>query len=337
MAGGIHKSERELTQPVDLCLPNGRLNPAAVGWSRHPLHRANLRGWGRNKRFEYWCVTTPEIAVAINVSHGDYRVTLATFFLDIAKVEAFSQAEIHWLPRDRTPAMPERSGQGDTIGRGDAMQIAMRATPTGVRLEADTPRLKVALDVTDGPQFESMSVVVPWDDKRFQYTRKANCLPVTGHVVADGRRYEVGGPDAYATLDHGRGRWPYSIVWNWGSGSGRCGGHEIGLQFGAKWTDGTPSTENSLKIDGRVEKISQELDWIYDRSNWMAPWRIEGDRVRLVFAPLYDRIADFDRFIVCSKEHQVFGWFDGEVTRESGEVVRVERLFGWVEEVHRRW
>ncbi len=101
MAAGPDRNEREITQPVDLCLPNGRLNPDAVGWTRRPLHRANLKGWGRNKRFEYWCVTSPDLVCAINVSHGDYRVTLATFFLDIATRQGFSQAEIHWLPRGR--------------------------------------------------------------------------------------------------------------------------------------------------------------------------------------------------------------------------------------------
>jgi hypothetical protein len=337
MAGGVHKSEPEITAPVDLCRPDGRLNPAAVGWSRRPLHRCNLQGWGRNKRFEYWCVTTPDLAVALNVSHGDYRVTLATFFLDIATKQGFSQAEIHWLPRGRCDPMSERSGQGDTVGRGDAMRIEMRQTAVGVKLFADTPRLKIDLDVVDGPDRECMGVVVPWDDIRFQYTRKANCLPVSGRVVVDGVTRDIGGPDAFATLDHGRGRWPYSITWNWASGSGRSGGRTIGLQLGAKWTYGTPSTENSINIDGRVEKISQEHDWTYDRADWLKPWRIEGERVRLVFTPIYDRIADFDRLIVCSKEHQVFGWFDGEVVRKSGEIVPVERIFGWAEEVHRRW
>jgi len=42
--------EPELTAPVDLC-DGARLNPAARGWSRRPLHRANLSArWGRNKR-----------------------------------------------------------------------------------------------------------------------------------------------------------------------------------------------------------------------------------------------------------------------------------------------
>lgn len=337
MVGGVNKTEREIVGEVDLCLPDGRLNPAAVGWTRKPLHNANLRGWGRNKRFEYWCIATPEIAVALNVSHSDYRVTLATFFLDLATIDAFSQAEIHWLPRERVDDMPIRSGAGAVIGRGDRMRIEMLPTETGMILRARTDRLRIELETIESPGRESMGVVVPWDDKRFQYTRKDNCIPVRGVVVADGREYKVDAQTAFATLDHGRGRWPYSIVWNWASGSGRANGREIGLQFGAKWTDGTPSTENCLRIDGRIEKISQELEWIYDRDNWLAPWVIRGDRVDLTFTPVYDRYSNFDLLIVCSKEHQCFGYFDGRVVSEKGETIAIERVFGWAEEVHRRW
>ena len=337
MVGGVHKTEPEITAEVDLCLPNGRLNPAAVGWTRRPLHRANLKGWGRNKRFEYWCITTPDFVVALNVSHGDYRVTLATFYLDRMRLDAFSQAEIHWLSRDRVDPMPERSGRGDTIGRGNKMRIEMRQTATGTALRATTPRLVAEIDVIEAPDHESMGVVVPWDDKRFQYTRKDNCMPVRGRIVVDGRERRIEGPDCYATLAHGRGRWPYWITWNWASGSGRSQGHEIGLQLGAKWTDGTPSTENALRLDGRIEKISQEHEWIYDRTDWMRPWLIRGERVDLVFTPIYDRIANFDRIVVCSKEHQVFGHFDGHVVSENGKRYAVEKIFGWAEEVHRRW
>lgn len=338
MVDNMTKNEPEITEAVDLCLPNGRLNPAAVGWSRKPLHRANLQGWGRNKRFEYWCITTPQIVAALNVSHGDYRVTLATFFLNHQSLQAFSEAEIHWLPSaQKVPSMPQRSGAGETIGNGTRMQIAMRPTATGTSLSAKTDRLLIELDVIEPPGHESMGVVVPWDTRRFQYTRKDNCLPVQGRVVADGVEYAVQADTAYATLDHGRGRWPYAITWNWASGSGRSRGHELGLQFGAKWTDGTPSTENALRIDGRIQKISQELEWRYDRSDWLKPWTIRGDRVDLRFIPLYDRQSSFDRLVVCSKEHQCFGHFEGHVVDENGRRFEVERVFGWAEEVHRRW
>ena len=66
------ETEREITGPVDLCLPDGRVDRDAVGWSRRPLHRPNLRGWGRTKRWEYWGVVTPTHVVGLTVSSIDY-------------------------------------------------------------------------------------------------------------------------------------------------------------------------------------------------------------------------------------------------------------------------
>ena len=59
-------TEREITHPVTLCRADGTLNPQAVGWSRVPLHDCTLNGWGRNKRWDYWCVTadTPTSIIA---------------------------------------------------------------------------------------------------------------------------------------------------------------------------------------------------------------------------------------------------------------------------------
>jgi hypothetical protein len=337
VVAGPVQPERELTNAVNMCQPNGRLNQQAVGWSRQPIHGVNLQGWGRNKRFEYWCITTPEIVVALNISHGDYRVTLASFFYDRASGLAVPEAEIHWLPSSERASMPAQSGRDNAIGKGDSMQIEMLINATGTRLLGKTSRLNVDIQVQEASGHESLSVLVPWDDKRFQYTRKDNCLPATGFVELDGKRYAVDSQSAYATLDHGRGRWPYSIVWNWASGSGRCDGHELGLQFGGKWTEGTPSTENALKIDGRLHKISQELDWQYDRRDFMKPWTISGDQVDLTFTPEYDRYSNFDRLIVRSKEHQCFGTFAGTVIDSDGKPYRVADIYGWAEEVARRW
>ena len=74
--------EREITEPVELCRPDGRtLNPTAVGWSRRPLHTANLRGgWGRTKRWDYWCVLSADLVIAITYADVDY-IGMATIWL----------------------------------------------------------------------------------------------------------------------------------------------------------------------------------------------------------------------------------------------------------------
>jgi hypothetical protein len=120
---------------------------------------------------------------------------------------------------------------------------------------------------------ESVNVVIPWSDTRFQYTSKHQARPATGTLRlgdrASGPRRP--GPGAWGVLDVGRGRWPYRTRWNWGSGAGRADdGRVVGLQVGGKWTQGTPSTENGVIVDGRVVKLGDELIWDYD---WDAPLR----------------------------------------------------------------
>ena len=110
--------EREITTEVALCRPDGRLNPAAVGWTRHPLHDTSRigtgrYGWGRNKRWEYWAVTTPTHLVGVTVSSLDYAGVHAIWVHDRRTGETVSHDAIDPLARGATlPAgwMPARPG-----------------------------------------------------------------------------------------------------------------------------------------------------------------------------------------------------------------------------------
>ena len=85
-----------------------------------------------------------------------------------------------------------------------------------------------------------MGVVVPWSARRFQYTVKDVARPALGSLWVDGVEHPVAAGDSWAVLDHGRGRWPYAVHWNWGAGSGLVDGRVIGVQVGGRWTDRWP-------------------------------------------------------------------------------------------------
>ncbi|MDN5919125.1 MAG: DUF2804 domain-containing protein [Pseudonocardia sp.] len=303
------------------------------------MHRTWLYGWGRNKRFDYWCVTSPDAVVAFSISDVDYRNGFSAFFLDRADRSTVTFGSSRWLRRNHDMSAPW--GTTEITGTGPGCSVSVVPTDAGVRLVLAAPELSGALDVAIPDDHESMNVIVPWSRRRYQYTRKHNCLRASGTLHVRDRDYRFDGDDSYATLDHGRGQWPYSTVWNWASGSGHTDGHEIGLRFGGKWTAGTPSTENALRIDGRIdgriEKISEELTWRYDPDDWLAPWHISGEQVDLTFQPEYNRSSSFDRIVVRSRENLAFGVFSGTVRSWDGAVHRVHDIFGWAEEVHRRW
>ena len=199
---------REITAPVELVRPDGRLNPDAVGWSRRPLHdtsgvKRGLRGLGRNKRWEYWLVTTPEVLVSLTLSDIDYAGVHTVWAYERATGRRVDESAV--VPFAWHTDLPGSLGAGvaEAGSRGLAGRIEETAGGTRLRARAEGVRL------------------VPGE--------------------------------SWAILDHGRGRWPYSMWWNWAAGAGHTAdGRALGLQFGGKWTDGTGQLENAVVVDGTL-------------------------------------------------------------------------------------
>ena len=303
--------ERELTEPVDLC--DGRhLSPAARGWARHPMLRANLnRAWGRKKRWDYWCVITPEVIVSFVYADIDYAGLANCWILDRSD-DAQATAGV-LRPVARGLSLPDQVCTGTAQFVDEAFTIRIAETDDATYLTASAPSSglgPISVDITvDKPAaHESLNVVIPWSDRTFQFTSKQNTRRATGTVTAGDRSWVVGASEDFAVQDLGRGIWPYANRWNWAAGSGRSSdGRLIGLQFGGKWTEGTGYTENALCVGGRLTKIGQELDWDYDWDDPMRPWRLRSDDVDLVLEPYFDRYDNTDLKVIKMEVHQCFG------------------------------
>ena len=332
--------EREIVEPVSLPRPDGRLNPDAVGWTRTPLITTDgvgrgRVGRGRNKRWEYWAVTTPTHIVALVTSDIDYAAVHGIWFLDRATGATVSHDAIGVL--GGSVSMPGTLGGGKVRTSTRAVRIAIDEDAGGTRLRARGDRVSFDIYAHRPEGHESLGVVVPWTETLFQYTVKDVARPASGTITVDGVTHLVPDGESWATLDHGRGRWPYDMRWNWGAGSGRTDGRVIGIQVGGKWTDGTGSVENALVVDGRLTKISEELVWEYSSTDWMAPWRVTGSDVDLTFTPFHLKESVTDLKVFAGKTHQCFGHWDGRVRDETGTWIRVAGVVGWAEDVHNRW
>ncbi|MBW2258136.1 MAG: DUF2804 domain-containing protein [Deltaproteobacteria bacterium] len=329
--------ERELSEPVDLCLPDGRLNPDAVGWSRQPLHRCNLSGpWGRQKRWDYWCVTAPTHLLSLTIADFDYLGLASALFLDLETGERVEKAAT--VPFARGFSQPDEVAGADITVQAFGLSIEIREEAETTRLRVRSKALEADVAVAKPPGHETLSVVVPWGERRFQYTSKHNTRPAEGSVTTAGKEYRFGGDSpAFGCLDYGRGVWPYRTVWNWASASGVQGDRTIGLQFGGKWTDGTGSTENGLCIDGRLHKISEDVAFEYDRRAFIDPWALRSERVDLQFTPWRLQRMRVPALVVSTNLHLCFGYFDGKVQADDGTWVPIEHLLGWAEEMIARW
>jgi len=327
-------AERELLNPVTLTLPDGSLNPDAVGWARRPLVDTSgidgRRGWPRNKRWEYWNVATPSHVLAVTVSLIDYAAVHELWVLDRATEQTWGAAATV-LPA-RGAALPANLGGGVASARAKGLAIDITPGADGVRLQAQADRVSFDVLVSRPADQDCLAVVVPWSRRRFQYTVKDLAQPARGSLVIDGVTHEVPAGLSWAVLDHGRGRWPYDVHWNWGAGSGLVDGEVFGIQVGGKWTVGSGSTENGILLGGRLRKISDELQWSYDLADWRRPWRIVGGGLDATFTPEYDRMARSDLGVISSRTDQCFGYWSG---RFDG--VSFDGIYGWAEDVHNRW
>ena len=334
--------EKELFAQVQLCRADGSLNPGAAGWSRTPLHTCNLSGrWPRKKRWNYWAITTEDYLFSATVSNVDYSGLVFVYLADFA-ADLFEETTLI-IPLGRGCDLPQ-TVNADVHYAGKGMRVDMIQATGGVDLAVDIAdfagqALCARFSITTPPGHETLNVVIPWDERTFQFTSKQNTLPAEGTVDWGGETRHFSGDQSFACLDYGRGIWPRDCAWNWGSASGRQNGRAIGLNLGGQWTDGTGYTENGICVDGRLTKISETLRWEYDKRDFHRPWRITAlsGAVDLTFTPFMERVAASDLWLVKSEVHQMFGHYAGRVTTAEGETIAVEKMLGWAEDHVAKW
>ena len=339
--------EPELTRPVDLCTPDGRrLNPDAVGWSRTPLHRANLAGgWGRTKRWDYWAILADDLIVSLTYADVDYLGIVAVWWCEPSTGRTGGRDVA--VPLARGIDLPDIPGNAPLTFRSPHLGVEVADGVGGTALtvrwrerDGHVGRLDAHVALPDG--HESVNVVIPWSPDRFQYTSKHQARPATGTLRIGDEQRVLGGHDvpAWGVLDVGRGRWPYRTRWNWGSGAGKAtDGRVVGLQVGGKWTEGTDATENGVIVDGRVSKLGDELIWEYDWDRPLEPWRVRSPDgvLDVTLIPSYDRHDRIELGLLGTEVHQVFGTWSGTAPTPDGTSVEVDGLVGFAEESRSRW
>ena len=259
--------EPELTEPVDLCTPDGTtLNPEARGWARRPLHRANLDGvWGRNKRWDYWAVLAGDLVVSCVYSDIDHLGRADVYWADLVSGES---GGLGIIVEAGVLSLPERPATAPLRIDREGLDLSLLDDPDG------TTHLQAAWTEPDGrPGRFDLAVELPGarvaqrgdpvERRRLQLHLEA--LGPTDDRRAGGRRSAVGGRrSSRRSLGRARRR-PGTVaprdLLELGRRRGRSGEHVIGLQIGGKWTEGTGFTENGLIVDGRLTKLGQELTW----------------------------------------------------------------------------
>jgi hypothetical protein len=329
----------EITTPVRLVGPSGRLDPASIGWTRRQLHNTDrighgLYGWGRNKRWEYWGIVIPSHIIGVTIAALDFANVRQLWVLDRTDLTTIDSFEIG--PLSRGVRLTGTHGTGVNESQGRSLTLRFEDTDAGTLLAARSDRVQLELLAETRPGHEAMGIASPHSRRLVDYTVKDVDRPTLGTLTIDGVAHDAAG---FAVLDHARSRGPYRTDWNWGAAVGMADGRRIGINLGGGGPHGLRNglSHTVLTVDGRVHKIPTALDWEFDPADWMKPWRMSTDRVELRFTPFFDRYARTNLLVIRSTTHQCFGTFTGRVQTDDGEWIVVDGLEGWAEDVHNRW
>ena len=335
--------EKEILESVNLCDCDGNIQDESIGWSRNLVFNCNLTGnWLRKKKWNYWSITNDECLFSVTISNFDYMGIAFVYFLDF-KTQKFIEKTII-SPFGRGYSVPNKVQDDVTfrhpkmglyfIEEGNITQIIAKCNDfMGELMEAN-------FKVIYPEGHETLNVVVPLSKKSFQFTSKHECLPVDGILRVGEKLYSFSPENTFACLDFGRGIWPNKVRWNWANASGVINGRRIGINLGAKWTDGSGMTENCIIVDGKITKLSEDIIFEYDSEDFMKPWSVKTsitNRIDLKFVPFYERISKSKVIILKSEVHQMVGHFSGSIETDSGECILIDSIRGCSEEHFGQW
>ena len=339
-----------LKGPGKLLDTDGNLTQA--GWATQPVLDANLENCHfyqiralqslRLKTWDYYAVTTPTHFFSFTVSDVGYLGMVFAYVIDF-ETGAYKEQTLS-LPFGGGVKLPRNSTEGVTEYRKKDLFLRFNVEKESRTVSVRWPgfggnalNAELALDCPEG--HESMTIVIPIQEKRFYYNRKINCMPASGWVEYQGKRFEIDPSSCLGNLDWGRGVWEYSSFWVWASASGflqdrRCIGINLGFGFG----DTSAATENCFILEGKIQKLG-EVKFTYDNKNFKAPWTMNAPdgRLELVFTPFFERVAKTDALVLKSEVHQMFGRYNGHVVTDDGENLAITDLIGWAEEHNARW
>ncbi|BBE30708.1 hypothetical protein OSSY52_08490 [Tepiditoga spiralis] len=313
-----------------LCCENGNLNLETIGYEKYPHIISNLKGI-RKKRFNFWTVKNDIFLFSIAIVDVDYTGKGILFFYDRVRKEYFE--EVIEVPFAKNFKLSEFVYGNSSMKKGE-YQISNEYIRNNAILKADTKKFKVDIEVKYPENVESLNLIVPWNNKKFHFTSKQNCLPAMGRINIEGRIYSFHIKNTLASFDYGRGIWPYKTFWNWASFSGFKDGEKFGINLGYGWTKGSGVNENCVFYDNKMYKLNDEVEFIYDKLDKEVI--IKSSEVDIVFKTEYIREEKTNVVVLKSNLKQAIGSFSGIIKFKNKEI-EFKDIFGIIEEHKARW
>ena len=339
------KRNHEVTKKHALLDKKGQL--VEPGWSRQLIQKYDRKDIKapkfRIKEWDYYLVMNEDFAIALTISDLGYMGMISASFLKFDEPWEHTESVLTAFPMGKFH-LPSDSSQGVTEFKNERISMMFQADSKKRHLTCTfknfNEKKSLSCDITLAqPRQDTLVIATPWDKKHhFYYNQKINCLPASGWVEYDGKKYVFDVKTDFGVLDWGRGVWTYDNYWYWGSGSGCVDGIPVGFNIGYGFGNTFAASENVIFYNGVAHKID-DVTFHIPKDDYLKPWKFTSSdgRFEMNFQPIIDRNACTDVKIILSDQHQVFGKMNGTMILDDGTEVVLKDFLCFAEEVHNKY
>lgn len=333
--------EREIRTKELLLDQKGRLKTKGYAVRSNIVYnRKRVRSFPlRLKEWDFYQLLKDHYVLQMTIGHVSYVCSVSATLLDLNTGKRYETGTMRpfFVPRLETD--PEGNSKTSYRGKNLQMEFTVRPDRRILRMKSKgtgNRDAQVALAIQNDPRNEKMVIATPFfRSTQFYFNYKENYYNTVGKVRFGDLTVDFTG--ATGLLDWGRGVWPYSHEWYWGSLSARIEGAPFGMNIGWGFGDLSNATENMYFYKKKAYKI-HGLTVEYDKDDCMKPWKLrdEENRISLTFTPFFDNYTENRMVVVDTHCDQVYGKFDGTVRTEEGQI-RLSGITGFIEHAVNRW
>ena len=299
----------------------------------------------RIKEWDYYLICDEEYGVALTIDDNSYMGLVSVSVLDFKNHTEITKSYMRWLTFGDVK-FPSSSEDEDVFCEGKRYSMYFQNKKGKRRLVCHFQNLIKGEDFTCDIHLEktndkSMVISTPFKKKKhFYYNQKINLLKARGYFSVGKKNHQL--RNALGVLDWGRGVWTYSNTWYWSSLNAYQDGHRIGFNLGYGFGDTSASSENMFFYDNEAYKLEDVVFNIpkneKGKLDFLKDWTFTSEKcdINLSFHPIIDRYSNTNALIIQSNQHQVFGYFSGEIKVE-GKTYELKNLLGFAEMVKNRW
>lgn len=326
----------EITQESNILKKNGELN--VKGWSKKMVFNYNIDDTTANmfhiKAGDFYFITNDKCSVCLEIR--DYR----KFKIYSATLVDYKRGIVHsnYVKRKFTVSksdIPLTSSYGDISYscKNLGMRFSKVSNNRYIRCDFvnfdDAKNLYVAIKLRETSD-DTIVMVKPGADnnKYMLYNQKIPCMSANGVIKYGGIDYKFKECSSFAILDWNREIAQKRKSSAWCAASGKSGNTMVG--FIADYNKDDEINPNMIFVDGTGYKINKVyLANTDDKKEWKLI--SEDGKLNVTFDALESNKIKIRHTFLSSNIKRIFGRFHGKLTLDSGKVIEIKDIMGFIE------